>query len=201
MMQYTKNQIERDIAIIATDRDLLPSQGHGPGRIRIQSRIHIREGIHIVNITIIFLFVEVHMSFLARSLLRGLSIRSNPFYAANMRWFSDMTEEQRVGLHLMCNEQNRMKMQEMMIDKVKKQAEATIVDIKDISYDAGFLYASLNRVHMQFRDVSGFSQIPWNEIDSAAPTHEQGSRERKLAIYYRFCRTSYLSFTESHSSV
>ena len=104
MMQYTKNQIERDIAIIATDRDLLPSQGHGPGRIRIQSRIHIREGIHIVNITIIFLFVEVHMSFLARSLFRGLSIRSSPFYAANMRWFSDMTEEQRVGLHLMCNE-------------------------------------------------------------------------------------------------
>ena len=41
-----------------------------------------------------------------------------------------------------------MKMQEMMIDKVKKQAEATIVDIKDISYDAGFLYASLNRIHM-----------------------------------------------------
>lgn len=26
-----------------------------------------------------------------------------------------------------------------MIEKVKKQAGATIVDIKDISYDAGFL--------------------------------------------------------------
>ncbi|CBK23732.2 uncharacterized protein [Blastocystis hominis] len=38
---------------------------------------------------------------------------------------------------------NRMKMQEMMIDKVKKQAEATIVDIKDISYDAGFLLEML----------------------------------------------------------
>lgn len=40
-----------------------------------------------------------------------------------------------------------MKMQEMMIDKVKKQAEATIVDIKDISYDAGFLYALPNYFH------------------------------------------------------
>ena len=172
MNQSTKNQIERDIAIIAIDRDLLLSRDHGPGRIRIQSRIPIREGIRIVNITIIFLFVEVNMSFLARSLIRGLSIRSSPYYAANVRWFSDMTEEKRVWLPLVSNEQNRMKMQEMMIDKVKKQAEATIVDIKDISYDAGFLYALPNYFHTQFRDVSRFSQIPWNETDSAAPINE-----------------------------
>lgn len=31
-------------------------------------------------------------------------------------------------------------MQEMMVEKLKKEAGATIVDIKDISYDAGFLY-------------------------------------------------------------
>lgn len=35
--------------------------------------------------------------------------------------------------------QNRMKMQEMMIEKLKKEAGATIVEIKDISYDAGYL--------------------------------------------------------------
>lgn len=104
MNQSTKNQIGRDIAIIAVDRDLLLSRGHGPGRIRIQSRIPIREGIRIVNITIIFLFVEVNMSFLARSLIRGLSIRSSPFYAANVRWFSDMTEEKRVWLPVLSDE-------------------------------------------------------------------------------------------------
>ena len=83
-----------------------------------------------------------------------------------------MTEEKRVWLPLVSNEQNRMKMQEMMIDKVKKQAEATIVDIKDISYDAGFLYTLPNYFHAQFRDASRFSQIPWNETDSAAPINE-----------------------------
>ena len=31
-------------------------------------------------------------------------------------------------------------MQEMMIEKLKKEAGATIVDVKDISYDAGYLY-------------------------------------------------------------
>lgn len=31
-------------------------------------------------------------------------------------------------------------MQEIMIEKLKKEAGATIVDIKDISYDAGFLF-------------------------------------------------------------
>lgn len=31
-------------------------------------------------------------------------------------------------------------MQELMIEKLKKEAGATIVDINDISYDAGFLY-------------------------------------------------------------
>lgn len=103
MNQSTKNQIGRDIAIIAIDRDLILSRGHGPGPIRIPSRIPIREGIRIVNITIIFLFVEVNMSFLARSLVRGLSIRSSPFYAANVRWFSDMTEEKRVWLLLLSN--------------------------------------------------------------------------------------------------
>jgi singapore isolate B (sub-type 7) whole genome shotgun sequence assembly, scaffold_3 len=30
-------------------------------------------------------------------------------------------------------------MQEMMIDKLKKEAGATVVEIKDISYDAGYL--------------------------------------------------------------
>lgn len=30
-------------------------------------------------------------------------------------------------------------MQEMMIDKLKKEVGATVVEIKDISYDAGYL--------------------------------------------------------------
>ena len=30
-------------------------------------------------------------------------------------------------------------MQEMMVEKLKKEAGATIVDVKDISYDAGYL--------------------------------------------------------------
>ena len=33
-----------------------------------------------------------------------------------------------------------MKMQEIMIEKLKKEAGATVVEIKDISYDAGYLY-------------------------------------------------------------
>lgn len=31
-------------------------------------------------------------------------------------------------------------MQEMMVEKLKKQADATVVKIKDISYDAGYLH-------------------------------------------------------------
>lgn len=30
-------------------------------------------------------------------------------------------------------------MQEMMVEKLKREAGATVVNIKDISYDAGFL--------------------------------------------------------------
>ena len=43
--------------------------------------------------------------------------------------------------------QNRMKMQEMMIEKLKKEAGATIVEIKDISYDAGYLYGLQQETH------------------------------------------------------
>ena len=59
-----------------------------------------------------------------------------------------------------------------MIEKVKKQAEATVVDIKDISYDEGFLYIFIVHFNMWLRDVSRFSQIPWNEVDSTAPINE-----------------------------
>ena len=49
-------------------------------------------------------------------------------------------------LFLIDKNQNRIKMQEMMIEKLKKEAGATIVDIKDISYDAGFLYFIIGRL-------------------------------------------------------
>ncbi|KAK8797990.1 hypothetical protein JH06_4184 [Blastocystis sp. subtype 4] len=53
--------------------------------------------------------------------------------STRFRCFSDETEEKR----------NRMKMQELMIEKLKKEAGATVVEIKDISYDAGYLLEML----------------------------------------------------------
>ena len=88
--------MERDTENIDIDHDRLLDQDRG--RDLIPTRDLILEGIRIVIIATIFLFVEVNMSFLARSLYRGLSIRQSALCAANVRWFSEMTEEKRVWL-------------------------------------------------------------------------------------------------------
>ena len=62
-------------------------------------------------------------------------------------------------LFLIDKNQNRIKMQEMMIEKLKKEAGATIVDIKDISYDAGFLYFIIGDYYEQIRNDCCFSQV------------------------------------------
>ncbi|KAK8798233.1 hypothetical protein WA538_006056 [Blastocystis sp. DL] len=73
---------------------------------------------------------------LTRSLLRGAELHANLLRAlpsTSFRSFADAAEEKI----------NRQKMQEMMIDKLKKEAGATVVEIKDISYDAGYLLEML----------------------------------------------------------
>lgn len=65
-------------------------------------------------------------------------------------------------------------MQEIMIEKLKKEAGATIVDIKDISYDAGFLFHLLRLYNVQIGNACGISQVPWNEVIAATPFNEQG---------------------------
>ena len=106
MNPQKKDQFERVIAVIGIVLDLLPRLGLGLGlgldhsldRTHTQSLILILGDTRIVIITTIFLFVAVNMNFLARSLYRGLSIRPSALCAANVRWFSDMTEEKRVCL-------------------------------------------------------------------------------------------------------
>ena len=102
MNPQEKGQFERVIAVIGIVLDLLPRLGlgldHSLDRTHTQSLILILGDTRIVIITTIFLFVTVNMNFLARSLYRGLSIRPSALCAANVRWFSDMTEEKRVCL-------------------------------------------------------------------------------------------------------
>ena len=64
-----------------------------------------------------------------------------------------------MGLFLIDQDQNRTKMQEMMVEKLKKEAGATSVDIKDISYDAGFLYFISEHYYEQIRNDCCFSQV------------------------------------------
>ncbi|KAK8813762.1 BolA domain protein [Blastocystis sp. ATCC 50177/Nand II] len=76
------------------------------------------------------------MSFLVRAAARSGSLgvqmaRTVP--ACQWRLFSTDAEEKI----------NRQKMQDMMVEKLKKQADATVVKIKDISYDAGYLLEML----------------------------------------------------------
>ena len=71
-------------------------------------------------------------------------------------------------------QQTRMKMQELMIEKLKKEAGATVVEIKDISYDAGYLYCLQYGNYTQIRDACCFSQVSWDETVAAAPSYEQG---------------------------
>ena len=72
-------------------------------------------------------------------------------------------------------QQNRMKMQEIMIEKLKKEAGATVVEIKDISYDAGYLYCLQYGNHAQIRNACRISQISWDEAVAATPSYEQSS--------------------------
>lgn len=61
-----------------------------------------------------------------------------------------------------------------MIEKLKKEAGATIVDIKDISYDAGFLFYLFGLYNVQIGNARRISQVPGNEVIAAASFNEQG---------------------------
>ena len=82
------------------------------------------------------------MNFLVRAAARSVSLgaqmaRTVP--AFQWRLFSTDAEEKIVAPFPLVDSQNRQKMQDMMVEKLKKQADATVVKIKDISYDAGYL--------------------------------------------------------------
>lgn len=98
-------------------------------------------GITIITSTVCFTFL-LQMSFLVRAAARSGSLgvqmaRTAP--ACQWRLFSTDAEEKIVTPSSRFDSQNRQKMQDMMVEKLKKQANATVVKIKDISYDAGYL--------------------------------------------------------------
>lgn len=98
-------------------------------------------GITIITSTVCFTFL-LQMSFLVRAAARSGSLgvqmaRTAP--ACQWRLFSTDAEEKIVTPSSRFESQNRQKMQDMMVEKLKKQADATVVKIKDISYDAGYL--------------------------------------------------------------
>lgn len=98
-------------------------------------------GITIITSTVCFTF-PLQMSFLVRAAARSGSLgiqmaRAAP--ACQWRLFSTDAEEKIVTPFSRFDSQNKQKMQDMMIEKLKKQADATVVKIKDISYDAGYL--------------------------------------------------------------